>query len=64
VWEDEAGAAAPIVMRASGRGVHRAAARRAAGRLLDCARLEQGFARARCGACRAEFLVAFCFHGR
>jgi hypothetical protein len=45
-------------------GPLRAAARRAAGRLLDCARLEHGFARVRCGACRAEFLVAFRCHGR
>ena len=41
-----------------------AAARRAAGRLLDCARLDHGFARVRCGECRAEFLVAFRCHGR
>ena len=39
-------------------GPLRSTARRAAGRLLDCARLEHGFARVRCGACRAEFLVA------
>jgi hypothetical protein len=45
-------------------GPLRAAARRAVGRLLDCARLEHGFARVRCGACRAEFLVAFRCHGR
>jgi hypothetical protein len=45
-------------------GPLRSAARRAAGRLLDCARLEHGFARVRCGACRAEFLVAFRCHGR
>ena len=41
-----------------------AAARRAVGRLLDCARLEHGFARVRCDRCRAEFLVAFRCHGR
>jgi hypothetical protein len=45
-------------------GPLRAVARRAAGRLLDCARLEHGFARVRCGECRAEFLVAFRCHGR
>jgi tetratricopeptide (TPR) repeat protein len=45
-------------------GPLRSAARRAAGRLLDCARLDHGFARVRCGACRAEFLVAFRCHGR
>jgi hypothetical protein len=40
------------------------AARRAAERLLDCARLEHGFARVRCNRCRAEFLVAVSCHGR
>ena len=42
----------------------RAAARRAVGRFLDCGLLEHGFARVRCGACRAEFLVAFRCKGR
>jgi hypothetical protein len=41
-----------------------AAARRAAGRLLDCARLDHGCARVRCRTCRAEFVVAFRCHGR
>jgi hypothetical protein len=45
-------------------GPLRAAARRAAGRLLDCGLLEHGFARVRCGTCRAEFLVAFRCKGR
>ena len=45
-------------------GPLRAAARRAAGRFLDCALLEYGFARVRCEACRAEFLVAFRCKGR
>ena len=40
------------------------AARRAVDRFLDCARLEHGFARVRCDACRAEFLVAFRCQGR
>jgi hypothetical protein len=40
-------------------GPLRAAARRAVGRFLDCGLLEHGFARVRCDACRAEFLVAF-----
>ena len=31
---------------------------------LDCGILENGFARVRCGACRAEFLVAFSCKGR
>jgi hypothetical protein len=34
------------------------------GRLLDCGLLEHGFARVRCPACRAEFLVAFRCQGR
>ena len=29
------------------------------GKFLDCGLLEHGFARVRCAACRAEFLVAF-----
>ncbi|NIR60511.1 MAG: transposase [Gammaproteobacteria bacterium] len=45
-------------------GALRPAARRAAGRLLDCGLLEHGFARVRCRACRAEFLVAFRCKGR
>ena len=45
-------------------GPLRAAARRAVGRFLDCGLLEHGFARVRCGACRAEFLVAFHCKGR
>ena len=40
-------------------GPRRPAARRAASRFLDCGLLEHGFARVRCEACRAEFLVAF-----
>jgi hypothetical protein len=42
----------------------RAAARTAVARFLDCGRLEHGFARVRCPACRAEFLVAFRCKGR
>jgi Putative transposase/Transposase zinc-binding domain len=42
----------------------RPAARRAASRFLDCGLLEHGFARVRCEACRAEFLVAFRCKGR
>jgi hypothetical protein len=45
-------------------GPLRAAARRAVGRFLDCGLLEHGFARVRCDACRAEFLVAFRCKGR
>jgi hypothetical protein len=45
-------------------GSLRAAARRAAGRFLDCGLLEHEFARVRCGACRTEFLVAFRCKGR
>jgi hypothetical protein len=45
-------------------GPLRAAARRAVGRVLDCGLLEHGFARVRCGTCRAEFLVAFRCKGR
>jgi len=36
----------------------------AVGRFLDCGLLEHGFARVRCGACRAEFMVAFRCKGR
>jgi len=36
----------------------------AVARYLDCGILENGFARVRCGACRAEFLVAFSCNGR
>jgi hypothetical protein len=45
-------------------GPLRAAARRAVGRFLDCGLLEHGFARVRCGTCRAEFLVPFRCKGR
>jgi len=45
-------------------GPLRAAARQAASRFLDCGLLEHGFARVRCGACWAEFLVAFRCKGR
>jgi hypothetical protein len=45
-------------------GPLRAAARRAVARFLDCGLLEHGFARVRCGTCRAEFLVAFRCKGR
>lgn len=45
-------------------GPLRSVARHAFGRLLDCGLLEHGFARVRCGACRAEFLVAFRCKGR
>jgi hypothetical protein len=45
-------------------GPLRAAARAAVGRFLDCGLLEHGFARVRCGTCRAEFLVAFRCKGR
>lgn len=45
-------------------GPLRPAARRAAARFLDCGLLEHGFARVRCEACRAEFLVAFRCKGR
>jgi len=45
-------------------GPLRRAARRAVGRFLDCGLLEHGFARVRCDACRAEFLVAFRCKGR
>jgi len=34
------------------------------GRFLDCGLLEHGFARVRCAACRAEFLVALRCKGR
>jgi hypothetical protein len=36
----------------------------AIGAYLDCGILENGFARVRCGACRAEYLVAFSCKGR
>ena len=45
-------------------GPLRRAARAAVGRFLDCGLLEHGFARVRCRACRAEFLVAFRCKGR
>ena len=34
------------------------------GKFLDCGLLKHGFARVRCAACRAEFLVAFRCKGR
>jgi hypothetical protein len=37
---------------------------KAVGGYLDCGILENGFARVRCGACHAEFLVAFSCKGR
>ena len=37
---------------------------KAVGAYLDCGILENGFARVRCGACRAEYLVAFSCKGR
>jgi hypothetical protein len=37
---------------------------KAVGGYLDCGILDNGFARVRCGACRAEFLVAFSCKGR
>jgi len=36
----------------------------AVGRLLECGLLDHGFARVRCGTCRAEFMVAFRCKGR
>jgi hypothetical protein len=45
-------------------GSWRGLADEAVARYLDCGILEHGFARARCGACRAEFLVAFSCKGR
>jgi hypothetical protein len=45
-------------------GPLRRVARVAVGRFLDCGLLEHGFARVRCGTCRAEFLVAFRCKGR
>jgi hypothetical protein len=45
-------------------GPLRRTARAAVGKLLDCGLLEHGFARVRCGTCRAEFLVAFRCKGR
>ena len=32
--------------------------------VLDCGNVDNGFARVRCGACRAEFLIAFSGKGR
>jgi hypothetical protein len=40
-------------------GFWRAVTDRAVGAHLDCGILDHGFARVRCGACRAEDLVAF-----
>jgi len=37
---------------------------KAVGGYLDCGVLENGFVRVRCGACHAEFLVAFSCKGR
>ena len=45
-------------------GFWRGFADRAVGAYLDCGVLENGFARVRCGACRAKFLVAFSCKGR
>jgi hypothetical protein len=45
-------------------GFWRAAADKAVGAYLDCGLLENGFARVRCGSCRAEYLVAFSSKGR
>ena len=45
-------------------GALRAVVAEVVGRFLDCGLLEHGFARVRCAACRAEFLVAFRCKGR
>jgi hypothetical protein len=45
-------------------GPLRAVVAEVVGRFLDCGLLEHGFARVRCAACRAEFLVAFRCKGR
>jgi hypothetical protein len=45
-------------------GFWRGVADKAVGAYLDCGILENGFARARCGACHAEDLVAFSCKGR
>jgi hypothetical protein len=45
-------------------GFWRSSADKAVGGYLDCGILENGFARVRCGTCRAEFLVAFSCKGR
>jgi len=45
-------------------GFWRGFADKAVGGYLDCGILENGFARVRCGACHAEFLVAFSCKGR
>ena len=45
-------------------GPLRAVVTEVVGRFLDCGLLEHGFARVRCAACRAEFLVAFRCKGR
>lgn len=45
-------------------GPLRAVVSEVVGRFLDCGLLEHGFARVRCAACRAEFLVAFRCKGR
>ena len=45
-------------------GFWRGFADRAVGAYLDCGILDNGFARVRCGACRAEFLVTFSCKGR
>ena len=45
-------------------GALRAVVTEVVGKFLDCGLLEHGFARVRCAACRAEFLVAFRCKGR
>jgi len=45
-------------------GFWRGSTAKAVGAYLDCGILDNGFARVRCGACRAEFLVAFSCKGR
>jgi hypothetical protein len=45
-------------------GFWRPLADRAVAAFLDCGLLENGFARVRCGACTAEYLVAFSCKGR
>lgn len=51
---------APIVIASSGHGGRVDPV----GRFLDCGLIEHGFARVRCGQCRAGFLVAFRCNGR
>jgi len=45
-------------------GFWRGVTDKAAAAYLDCGILDNGFARVRCGACRAEFLVTFSCKGR